>query len=70
MEVVKELKRLSLDIDTVGLYDKADEMEKMINSLKAEGEKKGIKKGFRLGANNEKKSIAKNLLKDGYTFNQ
>ena len=23
----------------------------MINSLKAEGEKKGIKKGFRLGAN-------------------
>ena len=54
-------KRLSLDINTVGFYDEAEEMEKMMNSLKEEGEKDGIKKG----ANNEKKSIAKNLLKDG-----
>ena len=61
MEVANELKRLSLDINTVGLYDEAEENEKMMNSLKAEGEKEGIKKG----ANNEKKSIAKNLLKDG-----
>ena len=61
MEVANELKRLSLDINTVGLYDEAEENEKMMNSLKAEGEKDGIKKG----ANNEKKSIAKNLLKDG-----
>ncbi len=61
MEVANELKRLSLDINTVGLYDEAEENEKMMNSLKAEGERDGIKKG----ANNEKKSIAKNLLKDG-----
>ena len=61
MEVANELKRLSLDINTVGLYDAAEENEKMMNSLKAEGERDGIKKG----ANNEKKSIAKNLLKDG-----
>ena len=61
MEVANQLKRLSLDINTVGLYDEAEENEKMMNSLKAEGEKEGIKKG----ANNEKKSIAKNLLKDG-----
>ena len=54
-------KRLSLDINTVGLYDEAEEMEKMMNSLKAEGEKDGIKQG----ANNEKKSIAKNLLNIG-----
>lgn len=27
-------KRLSLDINTVGFYDEAEEMEKMMNSLK------------------------------------
>ena len=37
-------KRLSLDINTVGFYDEAEEMEKMMNSLKAEGERDGIKK--------------------------
>ena len=58
MEVANELKRLSLDVKTVGLYDEAEEMEKMMNSLKAEGEKNGIKKG----ASNEKKSIAKSML--------
>ena len=51
-------KRLSLDINTVGLYDEAEEMEKMMNSLKEEGEMLGEKKG----ANNEKKSIAKLML--------
>ena len=61
MEVANELKRLSLDINTVGLYDEAEENEKMMNSLEAEGERDGIKKG----ANNEKKSIAKNLLEIG-----
>ena len=49
------------NLDDVGLYDEAKENEKMMRSLKEEGEKDGIKKG----ANNEKKSIAKNLLKDG-----
>ena len=46
MEVANELKRLSLDINTVGLYDEAEENEKMMNSLKAEEEeeKDGIKK--------------------------
>ena len=58
MEVANELKRLSLDINTVGQYDEAEEMEKMMNSLREEGEMKGIKKG----ANNEKKSIAKTML--------
>ncbi|HIT36858.1 MAG TPA: hypothetical protein IAB59_00035 [Candidatus Onthousia faecipullorum] len=61
MEVANELKRLSLDINTVGLYDEAEENEKMMNSLEAEGERDGIKKG----TNNEKKSIAKNLLEIG-----
>ena len=50
MEVANELKRLSSDVNTVLLYDEAEEMEKMMNSLKAEG------------ANNEKKSIAKSML--------
>ena len=66
MEVANELKRLSLDINTVGFYDEAEEMEKMMNSLKEEGEmlgeKKGIKKGIKQGASNEKNSIAKSML--------
>ena len=43
----------------------AEENEKMMNSLKAEGERDGIKKGIKQGASNEKKSIAKNLLEIG-----
>ena len=76
MEVANELKRLSLDINTVGFYDEAEEMEKMMNSLKEEGEmlgeKKGIKKGIKQGASNEKNSIAKSMLdkKNGYIFNK
>ena len=66
MEVANELKRLSLDINTVGFYDEAEENEKMMRSLKAEGEmlgeKRGIKQGIKQGANNEKKSIAKSML--------
>ena len=58
MEVANELKRLSSDVNTVLLYDYAEENEKMMRSLKEEGEKDGIKKG----ANNEKKSIAKSML--------
>ena len=49
------------NLDDVGLYDETKENEKMMRSLKEEGEKDGIKKG----ANNEKKSIAKNLLNIG-----
>ena len=59
-------KRLSLDINTVGFYDEAEEMEKMMNSLKEEGEmlgeKKGIKKGIKKGAKEREKSIAKSML--------
>ena len=65
MEVVNELKRLSLDINTIGLYDAAEDFEKMINSVKEEGENEGEKKGIKKGASNEKKSIAKNLLEIG-----
>ena len=53
------------NLDDVGLYDAAKENEKMMRSLKEEGEILGEKKGIKKGANNEKKSIAKNLLKDG-----
>ena len=65
MEVANELKRLSLDINTVGFYDEAEEMEKMMNSLKEEGEMLGEKRGIKKGAKEREKSIAKNLLKDG-----
>ena len=53
------------NLDDVGLYDEAKENEKMMRSLKEEGEILGEKKGIKKGANNEKKSIAKNLLKIG-----
>ena len=66
MEVANELKRLSLDINTVGLYDEAEELEKMMNSLKEEGEKDGIKKG----AKEREKSIAKTMLKAGESVNK
>ena len=65
MEVANELKRLSSDVNTVLLYDEAEENEKMMRSLKEEGEKDGIKKGIKQGAKEREKSIAKNLLKDG-----
>ena len=58
-------KRLSLDINTVGFYDEAEEMEKMMNSLKEEGEMLVEKRGIKKGAKEREKSIAKNLLKDG-----
>ena len=54
MEVANKLKELSLDINTVGFYDEAEETEK-----------EGIKKGIKQGAKEREKSIAKNLLKDG-----
>ena len=60
-----ENKNYYYNLDDIGLYDEAEEMEKMMNSLKEEGEMLGEKKGIKKGANNEKKSIAKNLLKDG-----
>lgn len=57
MEVAKELKNLTYDIDTIGLYDEEEERKRIENTklINAEGK----------GASNEKKSIAKNLLKDG-----
>ena len=58
MEVANELKRLSSDVNTVLLYDEAKENEKMMRSLKEEGEKDGIKKG----AKQREKSIAKSML--------
>ena len=59
---MEEKKDYRCNIDDVGLYDEAEETEKMMNSLKAEGERNGIKKGIKQGASNEKKSIAKSML--------
>ena len=53
-----EKKNYSYNLDDIGLYDEAEEMEKMMNSLRAEGEKEGMEQG----ASNEKKSIAKSML--------
>ena len=53
------------NLDDIGLYDEVEENEKMMRSLKEEGEILGEKKGIKKGANNEKKSIAKNLLEIG-----
>ena len=68
-----ELKRLTNDAYTIGLYDEEEERRRIENSIKItakkqglkQGLKQGVKQGIKQGASNEKKSIAKNLLKDG-----
>ena len=77
MEVANELKRLTNDAYTIGLYDEEEERRRVENSIKItakeqglkqglkQGVKQGVKQGIKQGASNEKKSIAKNLLKDG-----
>ena len=56
-----EKKDNQCNLDDVGLYDEAKENEKMMRSLKEEGEKDGINKC----AKQREKSIAKNLLEIG-----
>ena len=65
MEVAKELKRLTNDAYTIGLYDEEEERRRIENSIKITAKKQGIKQGIKQGASNEKKSIAKNLLEIG-----
>ena len=70
MEVAKELKRLTNDAYTIGLYDEEEERRLIENSIKItakkqgvkQGVKQGIKQGVRQGASNEKKIIAKSML--------
>ena len=50
------------NLDDVGLYDEAKENEKMMRSLKEEGEILGEKKGIKKGAKQREKSIAKSML--------
>ena len=61
MEVTKELKRLTNDAYTIGLYDEEEERRLIENSIKITAKKQGVKQG----ASNEKKSIAKTMLKSG-----
>ena len=69
MEVANELKRLTNDAYTIGLYDEEEERRRIENSIKisakSQGIKQGIKQGVKQGVNNEKNSIAKNLLSMG-----
>ena len=66
MEVANELKRLTNDAYTIGLYDEEEERRRIENSIKitakAQGLKQGVKQGIKQGASNEKKSIAKSML--------
>ena len=68
MEVANELKRLTNDAYTIGLYDLEEERRRVENSIKItakkQGLKQGIKQGKKAGAKEREKSIAKNLLKD------
>ena len=73
MEVAKELKRLTNDAYTIGLYDEEEESRRIENSIKItakeQGLKQGIKQGFEQGAKEREKSIAKNLLEIGIPTN-
>ena len=62
MEVAKELKKLTNDAYTIGLYDEEEERRRIENSIKITAKKQGIKQGVKQGASNEKKSIAKSML--------
>ena len=70
MEVAKELKRLTNDVYTIGLYDEEEERKRIENSIKItarkqglkQGLKQGVKQGAKQGASNEKKTIAKSML--------
>ena len=65
MEVAKRLYELTDSIDNIGLYD-PEKRRKEEEALKIEYHSKiAEEKGIEQGANNEKSSIAKNLLKDG-----
>ena len=58
MEVAKELKRLTNDAYTIGLYDEEEERRRIENSIKLTSKKQGIKQG----AKEREKSIAKSML--------
>ena len=66
MEVAKELKRLTEDAYTIGLYDEEEERRRIENSIKITAKKQGLEQGIRQGvkqgASDEKKSIAKSML--------
>ena len=62
MEVAKELKKITNDAYTIGLYDEEEERRLIENSIKITAKKQGIKQGVKQGASNEKKSIAKSML--------
>ncbi len=72
-----ELKRLTNDAYTIGLYDEEEERRRIENSIKItakeqglkQGLKQGIKQGFEQGAKEREKSIAKNLLEIGIPTN-
>ncbi len=62
MEVAKELKRLTNDAYTIGLYDEEEERRRIENSIKLTSKKQGIKQGIKQGAKEREKSIAKSML--------
>ena len=73
MEVAEKLYELTNNIDNIGLYDsekrriEEEALKTEYHSKIAEekGIEKGIEQGIEQGSNNEKKSIAKNLLNIG-----
>ena len=60
---MKKLKELGLDDEFGAIYDEEIVHKMEINSARSDGRKEGRKEGREEGATNEKKSIAKNLLK-------
>ncbi len=70
MEVANELKRLTNDAYTIGLYDEEEERRRVENSIKITARKQGVKQGIKQGAKQREKSIAKNLLKDGFPISK
>lgn len=72
MEVANELKRLTNDAYTIGLYDEEEERRRIENSIKItakkQGLKQGLKQGIKQGASNEKNLLQRIFLKMDYLF--
>ena len=66
MEVANELKNLTYDINTVGLYDEEEERRRIENTKINTAEEKGVKKGIEQG----KLEMIKEMLKNDISISK
>ena len=65
LEIIKELRNLSMDGIFLTAYEKEKVQQKLVNSAYKEGLNKGIEKGIEQGNKESKIEIAKRMLEKG-----